>query len=103
MAQQVQEAVEIGLPSLTPVEVQAQLCLTLLRCSQFAAAKPYLTGQHRPASQRSFLHAILFSTLLDCPDVMAMHLWLCPEQMLAPEQQQQVFARKRAAAQQLCA
>ena len=45
VGEEVQEAVAVGLPSLSHQEVQQQLCLTLLRCTHFNLAKQYITGQ----------------------------------------------------------
>lgn len=43
----VKEAVALGLPVLTPVEVQEQLFRAVLRCGHFNLVKKYISGRHR--------------------------------------------------------
>ena len=59
MGEEVREAVAVGLPSLSEQEVEAQLCLTLLRCARFNLAKQYLTGQPCSFSQ----HVVVMSVM----------------------------------------
>ena len=44
MGDEVQEAVQAGLPGLSEEDVRVQLCLALLRCGRFNLAKQHLTG-----------------------------------------------------------
>ena len=48
VSEEVQEAVQAGLPGLSEQEVQAQLCQALLCCAHFNLAKQYLTGWPKP-------------------------------------------------------
>lgn len=44
--EEVKEAVALGLPVLSPVEVQEQLFRAVLRCGHFNLVKKYMSGRH---------------------------------------------------------
>lgn len=47
--EEVKEAVRLGLPVLTPVEVQEQLFRAVLRCGHFNLVQKYISGKITPS------------------------------------------------------